>query len=183
LLVFGHLSGEYAAKFARENGKASINEEQIQTASRSALAPFEGEGSSGGNGPYQVQQELQEAMQSLVGIVRTESDLKEGLEIIEKLKSKATTIRVEGNREYNPGWHTALDLHNLLTISEAIARCAVMRKESRGAHFRLDYPEKTDEFAGVNMVIKKDSDGRMQVESEPIAPLTDEHKQIIEDNK
>jgi len=183
LLVFGRRSGEFAAKFANENGKAAIDDAQVQSATRAALAPFERSGGSGGTGVYQVQQELQDSMQSLVGIVRTENDLKEGLEVIGRLKDRAKIVGVEGNREYNPGWHTALDLHNLMTISEAIARCAIMRQESRGAHFRLDFPDKSEEFSKLIMVIRKDADGRMLVNSEPIVPLTEEHKQIIEDNK
>jgi len=183
LLVFGRRSGEFAAKFAKENGKAATDDRQVQSAIRAALAPFERAGGSGGSGVYQVQQELQDSMQSLVGIVRTESELKEGLEVISRLKERSKVVGVEGNREYNPGWHTALDLHNLMTISEAIARCALMRQESRGAHFRLDFPDKREEFAEIIMVISKDADGRMLVSSEAIVPLTEEHKQIIEDNK
>ena len=183
LLVFGRRSGEFAAKFAKESGKAAIDDRQIQSATRAALAPFERSGGSSGTNAYQVQQELQDSMQSLVGIVRTESELKEGLEVIGRLKEQAKVVGVEGNREYNPGWHTALDLHNLMTISEAIARCAIMRQESRGAHFRLDFPDKSEEFSKVIMVIIKDADGQMQVSSEAIVPLTEEHKQIIEDNK
>ena len=183
LLVFGRRSGEFAAKFAKENSKAAIDDAKVQSAIRAALAPFERSGSTDGSGVYQVQQELQDSMQSLVGIVRTESELKEGLEVISRLKERARVVGVEGNREYNPGWHTALDLHNLMTISEAIARCALVRKESRGAHFRLDFPDKSEEFAEIIMVIVKDADGQMQVSSEAIVPLTEEHKQIIEDNK
>ncbi|MCH7947858.1 MAG: fumarate reductase/succinate dehydrogenase flavoprotein subunit [candidate division Zixibacteria bacterium] len=183
LLVFGRRSGEFAAKFAKENGKAAIDDAKVQSAIRAALAPFERSGSTDGSGVYQVQQELQDSMQSLVGIVRTESEMKEGLEVISRLKERSKVVGVEGNREYNPGWHTALDLHNLMTISEAIARCALMRKESRGAHFRLDFPDKSEEFAKIIMVLVKDADGQMQVSSEAIVPLTEEHKQIIEDNK
>jgi len=183
LLVFGRRSGEFAAKFAKENGKAAIDDAKVQSAIRAALAPFERSGSTDGSGVYQVQQELQDSMQSLVGIVRTESEMKEGLEVISRLKERAKVVGVEGNREYNPGWHTALDLHNLMTISEAIARCALMRQESRGAHFRLDFPDKSEEFAKIIMVLVKDADGQMQVSSEAIVPLTEEHKKIIEDNK
>jgi len=183
LLVFGRRSGEFAAKFAKENGKADIDDIQIQSATRAALAPFERSGGSGGTGVYQVQQELQDSMQSLVGIVRTESEIKEGLKVIGRLNEQVAVIGVEGNRDYNPGWHTALDLHNLLVISEAIACCALMRKESRGAHFRLDFPGKSEELAKVNIVVRKDTDGRMQISSEAIVPLTEEYKQIIEDNK
>jgi len=121
LLVFGRRSGEFAAKFAKESGKAAIDDRHIQSATRAALAPFERSGASSGTSAYQVQQELQDSMQSLVGIVRTESELTESLEVISRLKERAKVVGVEGNREYNPGWHTALDLHNLMTISETIA--------------------------------------------------------------
>ena len=183
LLVFGRRSGEFAAKFAKESGKAAIDDRQIQSATRAALAPFERSGGSSGTNAYQVQQELQDSMQSLVGIVRTERELEEGMEVIGRLKERARVVGVEGNREYNPGWHTALDLHNLMTISEAIARCAIMRHESRGAPFRLDFPDKSEALSKVIMVIIKDADGQMQVNSEEIVPVTEEHKQIIEDNK
>ena len=183
LLVFGRRSGEFAAKFAKENGKAAIDDAKVQSAIRAALAPFERSGSTDGSGVYQVQQELQDSMQSLVGIVRTESEMKEGLEVISRLKERAKVVGVEGNREYNPGWHTALDLHNLMTISEAIARCALMRQESRGAHFRLDFPDTSEDFSQLIMVLVKAAAGQMLVRSEAIVTLTEEHKQIIEDNK
>ena len=184
LLVFGRRSGEFAAKFAKENGNVKVDETQIDNASKAALAPFErGVNSSNGSGPYQIQYELQDMMQNLVGIVRTENEMKQALEGIQKLKSKAQSVGVEGNREYNPGWHTALDLHNLLVVSEAIAKSGLERQESRGAHFRDDFPEKSEQFAKVNHVIKKGDDGHMQIQQVPIIPLNDEHKKIIEENK
>jgi len=105
------------------------------------------------------------------------------LEGIAKLKQRAAKVGVGGNREYNPGWHTALDLTNLLTVSEAIARSAIERKESRGAHFRDDYPEKDATFGTFNFVVSKGRDGAMRVEREPLPPMTDEQKQIIEEMK
>ncbi len=184
LLVFGRRAGEFAAKFAKENGNVKIDETHIDKASKAALAPFErGALSSSGSGPYQIQYELQEMMQNLVGIVRTENEMKQALEGIEKLKQKANEVGVGGNREYNPGWHTALDLHNLLVVSEAVAKSGLERKESRGAHFRDDFPDKSEQFAKVNLVLKKGSDGQMQIQQVPIVPLTDEHKKIIEENK
>ena len=87
-----------------------------------------------------------------------------------------------GNRQYNPGWHTALDLHNLLTVAEAATRAGIERKESRGAHFRDDYPEKSEEFAKVNIVINKQSDGGMAIQQVPIKVVTDDQKSIIEEN-
>jgi succinate dehydrogenase / fumarate reductase flavoprotein subunit len=148
------------------------------------LAPFErGAKSANGTVPYRIQQELQDMMQNLVGIVRTESEMKQALEGIQKLKIKAESVGVSGNREYNPGWHTALDLHNLLVVSEAIAKAGLERQESRGAHFRDDFPDKSEQFSKVNLVIKKGGDGQMMIQQVPIVPLNDEHKKIIEENK
>jgi succinate dehydrogenase / fumarate reductase, flavoprotein subunit len=122
-------------------------------------------------------------MQDLVGIVRRQDEMERAIDGIQKLKERAAKVAIPGNREYNPGWHTALDLTNLLTVSEAIARAAVQRKESRGAHFRDDYPEKDPTFGAFNFVINKGPDGTMRVEQEPLPPMTDEQKQIIEEMK
>ena len=122
-------------------------------------------------------------MQDLVGIVRREEEMKRALEAIGRYREKARTVGVAGNREYNPGWHTALDLANLLTVSEAVARAAIERKESRGGHFRDDYPEKTAEGATYNLVMKKGGDGTMQIAREPLRPMPPELAQIIEEQK
>ena len=121
-------------------------------------------------------------MQDLVGIVRTEAEMQQALPGLEALRGRSDKVSVSGNREYNPGWHTAMDLKNLLTISEAITRAALSRRESRGGHFRSDYPEKDAEFAKVNTVIRK-RDGNMEIAAEPLVPMTDEHKAIIEEMK
>jgi succinate dehydrogenase / fumarate reductase flavoprotein subunit len=181
LLVFGKRAGEYAAKFAKENAAAKVDVKQVDDATRDALAPFERHGSA--EGPYQVQSQLQETMQDLAGIVRAEAELRRALETIGRLKQQAARVAVHGNREYNPGWHTALDLNNLLTVSEAIARAAVERKESRGGHFRDDYPEKDPAYATFNFVLKKGGGGEMQVMREAIPPMPDHLKAIIEEMK
>src|SRR5439155_23001008 len=121
LLVFGKRAGEFAATFARENPHGQINTDEIDMAAREALAPFE---RGNDENPYSIQKDLQESMQNLVGIVRTETEMREALGRIDELKGRAKQAVVTGNREYNPGWHTALDLKNLLTVSEAIARAA-----------------------------------------------------------
>jgi len=181
LLVFGKRAGEYAAQFAKEKGAAKINPADIDAAAKYALAPFE-RGAAGEN-PFAVQHELQNTMQNLVGIVRLENEMQQALGTIAELKKRAVKAGVGGNREYNTGWHTALDLDNLLAISELIAMAGIERKESRGGHFRDDYPEKSAEWGKYNIRITKGSDGRPQIERVPVVPLTDEMKQIIEENK
>ncbi len=183
LLVFGKRAGEYAAKFAGSHAGAAIDEAEVRETERMALAPFDRGPGANGQGPYQVQQELQNLMQDLVGIVRTEAEMKRALEAIARLKERATAVGVGGNREYNPGWHTALDLANLLVISEAITRAAIERKESRGGHFREDFPEKDPAAGGFNIVIRRGPDGRMQLSREAIPPMPAELKAVIEEQK
>ena len=180
LLVFGKRAGEYAARFARENGRGKVDDRQLEHGTQEALAPFE---RSGGESPYGIQHELQEMMQRLVGIVRNESEMLEALGHLEALKARAARAGVQGNREYNPGWHTALDLPNLLTVSEAVTRCAIERKESRGGHFREDYPDKTPEFGKINITVRRAADGSMEVRRVALPEMPAELKQVIEDNK
>ena len=180
LLVFGKRAGEFAAKFAKENQHGSIEREKIDAVVREALAPFE---RSDPENPYAIQKDLQETMQDLVGIVRNETEMREALERIDKFRSRAAKAAVTGNREYNPGWHTAIDLKNLLTVSEAITRAALERKESRGAQFRDDYSNKDDAFGKVNTIVSKADDGSMAVRLEPLPEMTDYLKQIVEENR
>jgi succinate dehydrogenase / fumarate reductase flavoprotein subunit len=183
LVVFGKRAGEYAAKFAKEKGAVTIDAGQVEEAQRQAMAPFERGAGGDPEGPYKIQYALQETMQANVGIVRVEAEMKKALEDIQVLKKRAASVGVVGNREYNPGWHTALDLHNMLICSEAIAMCAVERKESRGGHFRDDFPDKDPNYAKFNLVVKKGADGRPQLRREPIKELRDDLKQVIEENK
>jgi succinate dehydrogenase / fumarate reductase flavoprotein subunit len=180
LLVFGRRAGRYAAVFAREHGAGKINPADVDTAAHRALEPFDRPGT---DGPYQVQHDLQKMMQELVGIVRRQGEMERALAGLEKLKERAAKVAVAGNREYNPGWHTALDLHNLLTVSEAIARAAFDRKESRGAHFRDDFPDKDSVAGKVVTVLKKGQDGSMQLRRDPIPEMPAELKLIIEEMK
>ncbi len=183
LIVFGKLAGEHAAKFAKENSSIHIDNELVDQACQEALAPLDSPAGSQANNAYEIQYELQDLMQDNVGIIRNEDDILKAVDGVEKLKKRATTVHAPGNRQYNPGWHTALDLKNLLLVSEAVARSAVVRKESRGAHTRDDFPEKDDNFSHVNTVLRKQDDGNMQVVQEEIPPIPDELQQIIEDNK
>jgi len=180
LLVFGKRAGEFAAKFAKERGAGEIDAEQINEVSRQSLEPFE---RRGGENPYQVQYDLQDMMQDKVGIVRRQEEMEQALEGIQNLCKRAANVSVAGNREYNPGWHTALDLNNLLTVSEAVTRAAIERKESRGAHFRDDYPEKDPASGTFNLLVRKGKDGEMQVTREPLPKMADELKRIIEEMK
>ena len=180
LLVFGKRAGRHAACFAKEHGVGHIDDAQIGRAAAQALAPFE---RTNGTGPYQIQQKLQDTMQDLVGIVRTESEMKHALEEIDELFKRTRAVSVPGNREYNNGWHTALDLPNMLTVSEAIARAALEREESRGAHFREDRPSKSAELGKISMVIREGPGGEMQVNREPVPEMPPELKQIVEEMK
>src|SRR5688572_28677243 len=161
IIVFGKRAGEFAAKFARDQKSGTIDGQQLDEAARQALEPFD-RGPSG-EGPYQVQYALQEMMQALVGIVRNEQEMRQALEGLGPLRERSRRVGVGGHREYNPGWHAALDLHPLLTVSEAITRCAIERRESRGGHFREDYPNKDAGLGKVNVVLRKGQDGRMEV--------------------
>jgi succinate dehydrogenase / fumarate reductase flavoprotein subunit len=177
LLVFGKRAGEFAAKFAKENQHGSIDNDKIDIVAREAVAPFE---RRTGENPYQVQKDLQELMQDKVGIVRNDTEMTFAVAQLTLLQTRVDNVAFSGNREYNPGWHTALDLKNLLTVSQAITLAAVSRKESRGAQFREDYPEKDERFAKVNTVISKADDGLMQIRLEPLPDMPQYLKEIIE---
>ncbi|MGA7904218.1 MAG: fumarate reductase/succinate dehydrogenase flavoprotein subunit [Terrimicrobiaceae bacterium] len=183
LLVFGKRAGEFAAGFAKEHAAGQTNESQLEDAARETLEPFDrAAGPAGGNeGPYRVQIDLQEMMQSLVGIVRREEEMVRALDGLAKLWERSGKVAVHGHREYNPGWHTALDLNHLLTVSEAITRSALERKESRGGHFRDDFPGKDAESGKMNIVVYKDSDGSMRTRRERIPPMQEHLRQVIEE--
>ena len=180
LLVFGKRAGEYAARFAREHGPVRLRPEDADATARSALEPFD---RVSAEGPYKVQYDLQTMMQDLVGIVRREDEMRRALDGIAALRRRASHVGVVGNREYNPGWHTALDLPNLLTVSEAVTRAALERRESRGGHFRDDHPQKDPAFGSFNIVISKGADGSMQLSREPIPSVRADLAAIIEANK
>ena len=181
LLVFGKRAGEHAATFARSHGAAAIDERQVEAAARRALEPFE-RGAAAEN-PFKIQQDLQAMMQDLVGIVRDEREMQQALLGLGELQQRAERAGVTGHREYNTGWHTALDLGHLLIVSEAVTRSAIERKESRGGHFRQDYPEKDPACATFNVAVHRGADGTMQVARVPLPPMPDELKAVIEENK
>jgi succinate dehydrogenase / fumarate reductase, flavoprotein subunit len=183
LIVFGKRAGEFAAKYAKENSAGAINDAQVEAAYKEAIEPFERPAGSGSEGPYQVQYDLQNMMQANVGIVRLQNEMEIALDGIQKLKTRAAKVAVQGHLEYNPGWHTAIDLKHLLTISEAITLCSIDRKESRGGHFREDFPNKDPEAQKYNSVISKATDGSMKLRREPIPAMREDLKQVIEEMK
>ena len=181
LIVFGKRAGEYAATWAKEHPVPRVDDELVERAMGASLVPFER--GAGGENPYKVQSDLQETMQALVGIVRTESEMREALKCIAQFKERAARVGVAGHREYHAGWHTALDLRNLLTVSEAVARSAIERKESRGGHFREDYPDKVTEFSTINVAVRQGPGDVMEIGRIPIPPIPDHLKQVIEEQK
>ncbi len=183
LIVFGKLAGEHAARFAQENGKPAISDADVNSALLEALAPLDSSRATNAGGAYQIQYDLQEMMQSNVGIIRQEDEMLEAVQGIEALKQRAANVAAPGNRQYNPGWHTALDLKSLLLAAEAVARSAIVRKESRGAHTRDDYKNKEEKFDSVNTIVRMGKDGQMQVTLESIPKIPAELKQIIDDHK
>jgi len=180
LVVFGKRAGEFAARFAKEHTALEPDQGEVNQTAREALAPFD---RPAGENPYQVQHALQVMMQDLVGIVRREEEMARAVDGLETLRQRANRAGVTGNREYNPGWHTALDLPNLLTVSEAVARSAIERKESRGGHFRDDYPEKDAAWGSFNLLVQRRPDGGMAVRREPVVGVTDELTRLVEKYK
>ena len=180
LLVFGRRAGEHAARYATDHGAPSLDSEQVEAEAARVLEPFRRSETSDDN-PLQIQHDLQSVMQDKAGIIREESKLAEALEDIRDLRERAAKASVPGNREYNPGWHTAIDLHNLLTVSEAVVLAALERTESRGAHTRDDHPDKDPDWGDTNLVVRKGADGQMTLARRPIPEMRDELKRIIEE--
>ena len=178
LLVFGRRAGQYAAEYASKVANPpGVERSQRDQIEERALRPFD---ESGTENPYTVHQALQECMNTLVGIIRTEDELVKALDELAVLKERAARVRVEGHRQYNPGWHLALDLNTLLAVSEAITRAALERKESRGAQTREDFPETDAALGKVNVVVRQ-RDGELVVSTEPIPDMPDELKKLLED--
>ncbi len=178
LLVFGQRAGRGAAEYAgRPTAHPEVNTSEVEELVREALQPFEATGSEN---PYTIQQDLQECMQTMVGIIRTEDELTKAFDELAVLTERAGRVRVEGHRQYNPGWHLALDLDPLLAVSECIARAALERTESRGAQTREDYPDTDPELGKVNVVVRQRK-GELVLTREPLAPIPDELLALLED--
>ena len=179
LLVFGRRAGLAAAQHAKKVSAPSIDIAQIEQSERELLAPFS---NTGAESPYAVHRDLQEVMQNLVGIFRTEEDLKKALVELEKLRARAAKACVEGSRLFNPGWHLSYDLKSMLTISEAVTHSALARKESRGAHSRIDYPNSDQVWEKKHNVIVREN-GAMQRRENPVEEMPAELKQLLAEDK
>ncbi len=175
LLVFGRRAGAGAAAYASRINARAIDDAQVEASARAMLAPFEGEGPEN---PYSVHADLQDTMQSLVGIIRTEAELAQAVQKLDELGQRLERVTVEGNRQFNPGWHLALDLRSMLTISTAVARSALTRQESRGGHTRDDYPKTDPEWGKKNVVTRKQG-GALQISTEPLPQIPEELRQLV----
>ncbi|HEU5320259.1 MAG TPA: fumarate reductase/succinate dehydrogenase flavoprotein subunit, partial [Methylomirabilota bacterium] len=157
--------------------RPAIDAGQVDAAVAAMLAPFEG---TGREDPYAIHADLQECMHALVGIVRTEGELRKALEEIAVLQERLGRVRVDGGRDLDPGWHLSLDLHAMLTVSEATTRAAVERRESRGCHTRADYPFTDDAYGKLNLVVRR-TDGRMSVTRQPLPEMPEELRRLVRD--
>ncbi|SEO77191.1 fumarate reductase/succinate dehydrogenase flavoprotein subunit [Trujillonella endophytica] len=179
LLVFGRRAGLAAAEHARSRpGPAPLPDDDLADAARAALAPFEREG---GENPYAVQHDLQQTMHDLVGIIRTAPEMEQALERIAALRERVGNLSVEGHRQYNPGWHLALDLPHMLLVSECIARAALERQESRGGHTRDDFPATNDEWSRTNLICSRASDGTVALSRQPLPTMPAELAEVFEE--
>jgi len=179
LLVFGRRAGVAAAEHAKKQNAAPVDPAQIDAAEREALAPFE---RSTNENPYMVHADLQQTMQSLVGIFRTEADLQSALGKIAQLKERAQRLSITGTRMFNPGWHLCADLKSMLTVSEAVTRSALARKESRGAHSRLDFPKLDSVWGKQNNIISR-RDGGMSLQQRPTPEMPQELQKLVDGEK
>ena len=179
LLVFGRRAGLAAAEHAKRSSAVTIDSSQVTDAERQVLLPFE---RVSGDSPYAIHQDLQGVMQNLVGIFRTENDLQMALSEIDKLKERAARARVEGSRLFNPGWHLARDLQSMLAVAEAVTRSALARRESRGAHSRIDFPNLDEAWGKMHNVVVKQGDSMTLFES-PVSEMPDDLKQLLVEDK
>jgi succinate dehydrogenase / fumarate reductase flavoprotein subunit len=178
LLVFGRRAGLGAATYVDSLGTEipEVSESDVDAARATALAPFRTEG---GENPYSLHQELQQTMNDLVGIIRREEEMREALDRLAKIKERAATLSVEGHQQFNPGWHLALDLRNMLAVAECVARAAVTRQESRGGHTRDDYPTMNADWRKINLICSM-KDESVDVAEQPIPTMPVELLSLFE---
>ena len=165
-------AGLGAAEYVENVGKdrAAVSEADVAAAAEAALAPFT---NTGGANPYTLHAELQQTMNDLVGIIRTAAEVQAALERLEQLRARARSVTVEGHRQFNPGWHLALDLDNMLLVSQCVARAALERQESRGGHTRDDFPQMSPQWRQVNLICSADGD-TVSVEHQPLPVMPPE---------
>ncbi len=176
LLVFGKRAGEFAAEHAlSRDALGSISSDEIEAAAKEALAPFD---ITEGENPYTVHEELRAMMQKLAGIVRTHDDLSAAIDALQQFRARAEKVKVGGNIQFNPGWHLALDLRNMVDISESVARAALLRTESRGAHTREDYPNSEDHWGERNLIVSQ-REGTIDVREETLPKPPEELAQLL----
>jgi succinate dehydrogenase / fumarate reductase, flavoprotein subunit len=178
--VFGRRAGLNAAYYAGriEGARPSVPSGDVENAAEEALAPFADEG---GENPYTIQKDLQATMQKLVGIIRRREELEESLQQLGELRERARHLTVEGHRQYNPGWHLALDLANMLMVSECIARAALEREESRGGHTRDDFPGPSEEWGSRNIVLTAGAEHQILLDQQPLPVMPEELQEMFEE--
>jgi succinate dehydrogenase / fumarate reductase flavoprotein subunit len=180
LLVFGKRAGEAAASYVNAlPSRPRVAQADVDSASKRALAPFETEG---GENPYTIQHELQQTMNELVGIIRRADEVEKALEVLGNLRERISRLSVEGHRQYNPGWHLAIDLHNMLRVSECVAKAALERTESRGGHTRDDYPKADPEWGKVNLILEE-TDGQIRLFKQDLPQMPAELQSFFEGGK
>jgi succinate dehydrogenase / fumarate reductase, flavoprotein subunit len=183
LLVFGRRAGHNAAysSYKLRDRRPTVSDDQVRQAAEEALLPFANQQTEGGENPYTLQKDLQDVMQRLVGIIRSADELRESLSEIETLKRRAVNVVVEGHRQYNPGWHLALDLTNMLIVSECIAKAALEREESRGGHTRDDFPGTDPAWGALNLVLTM-SGASVRLDRQPLPQMPDDLKPLFEES-
>ena len=180
LLVFGRRAGLGAADYAGGKSHGDVPAEAVEGFARELLEPFDNES---GENPYTLHQDLQDAMQQYIGVFRTRENIEKGIEEIEKIKERSATLKIEGSVMFNPGWHLCRDLKSMLTVSEALARCALAREESRGAHSRVDFPQSDDSGWGrLNSVVSRSGDS-MEVATRPVGEMPEEFSKLFTEGK
>jgi succinate dehydrogenase / fumarate reductase flavoprotein subunit len=180
LLVFGRRAGAGAAEYVKSNGYSTeIEASEVEAEKERVLKPLEKQGE--GENPYTIQQELQEAMMEHANLMRIEESLKEGLDKVLALKDRLPDVKVHGSTLFNPGWHTAEDIRHLIHVSELILKCALERKEQRGAQWRLDYEGQDEELGNINFIVKKDEQGEASIEKQEISPMPEHLANLFEE--
>jgi succinate dehydrogenase / fumarate reductase flavoprotein subunit len=179
LLVFGRRAGLAAANHAKQVSSPAVNSAQIERAEKESLEPFQ---RKNGENPYAIHRDLQTTMQNLVGIFRNRDDVQRALGELEKFRQRLARVSVEGSRMFNPGWHLALELKSMLTVSEAVARSALLREESRGAHSRIDFPNLDPAWGSKNNIVRREGE-TMKLRQDARPELPEELKQILAEEK